>query len=136
MSTSRSNSRNTGTVRLFARHRELLALLDAHGGTLGNLDYQKLLFLYCQELGEQAPYEFVPYKFGAFSFTCYADRRKLVERGLLGEDENHWRLTAAGRKTVTGDRSRHQAAFAQRYRDLRGNALVTETYRRFLRDSE
>ncbi len=116
---------------MFARQRELLALLDANGCTLGNLDYQKLLFLYCQELREQAPYEFVPYKFGAFSFTCYADRRKLVQRGLLGEDENRWRLTAAGRRAVTGDRSRHQAAFAQRYRNLRGNALVAETYRRF-----
>lgn len=119
------------SLRLFERQRELLRLLDELGGRVGNLDFQKLLFLYCQETGETAPYEFVPYRYGAFSFTCYADRRKLVERGLLGDDENHWRLTADGQRAVAGAEHERQAAFAHRYRDMRGNALVAETYRRF-----
>lgn len=131
MSTPSSTTRRPKGVRLFARQRELLELLDAHGGALGNKDYQKLLFLYCQELGDRAPYEFVPYKFGAFSFTSYADRRKLVERGLLKDDENHWRITAAGRKAVAGDRGRHLAVFAHKYRNLRGDRLIAETYRLF-----
>jgi hypothetical protein len=60
---------------LLNRQKHLLALLKALGGRLGNLDFQKLLFLYCQESGVSETYEFVPYKFGAFSFTSYADRR-------------------------------------------------------------
>jgi len=67
--------RQRATPVFFQRQRRLLALLDALGGSVGNLDFQKLLFLYCQEPDSGSPYEFVPYKFGAFSFTSYADRR-------------------------------------------------------------
>jgi len=38
----------------------------------------------------------VPYRFGAFSFTSYADCRKLVERGLLTDEDKRWRLTEDG----------------------------------------
>src|SRR2546423_297884 len=113
------------------RQRQLLTLLGALGDCIGNLDFQKLLFLYCQEVGSNAGYEFVPYKFGAFSFTCYADRRKLVERGLLADSEQSWQLTPAGRAIVERWRRSDFEHFANRHRRLRGDALVTETYRRF-----
>jgi hypothetical protein len=86
----------TDLPMLLNRQNCLLGLLDALGGRVSNLDFQKLLFLYCQE-DAVAPYEFVPYKFGAFSFTSYADRRKLLERGLLVDEEQVWALTAADR---------------------------------------
>lgn len=53
---------NTKIPMLFDRQKRLLALLDALDGESRKLDFQKLLFLYCQETGETAPYEFVPYK--------------------------------------------------------------------------
>jgi uncharacterized protein (DUF488 family) len=109
-----------------------LTLLDALGGRSGNRDFQKLLFLCCQEEpGSGAGYEFVPYKYGAFSFTSYADRRKLVERGLLVDDEHNWQLTEEGRNMAGRSRELHIDAFARRHRGLRGDALVAETYRRF-----
>ena len=116
---------------LFERQRLLLGLLEALGGKAGRLDFQKLLFLYCQEGDAAGPYEFVPYKFGAFSFTSYADRRKLVERGLLADDEDDWRLTDEGRNAIGRTADLQIAAFTRRHRDLRGDALVADTYRRF-----
>ena len=116
---------------LFDRQRQLLALLDSVGGPVSSLDFQKLLFLYCQEPEAAPPYEFVPYRFGAFSFTSYADRRKLVERGFLADEENLWQITDAGRRAVAGTRSLQLAAFTRRHLGLRGDALVAETYRRF-----
>ena len=71
---------------LFDRQKRLLSLVDALGGEVGNLDFQKLLFLYCREVEDSPTYEFVPYKFGGFSFTSYADKRRLIERGLLAEE--------------------------------------------------
>src|SRR5262245_7199637 len=118
---------------LFARQKILLALLDALGGRLSRLDFQKLLFLYCQE-EERAPrYEFVPYLYGGFSFTSYADRRGLIARGLLGDEDRLWTLTKAGQRAARVTPRARQAlkAFAKRYEQLRGDALVTETYRRF-----
>jgi uncharacterized protein (DUF488 family) len=116
---------------LFARERMLLLLLDALGGSAGNLDFQKLLFLYCQDPASGRPYDFVPYRFGAFSFTSYADRRRLVERGLLLEDEHWWRLSDAGRRITGRTPDLHVTAFASEHRSLRGDALIAKTYREF-----
>ena len=82
---------------ILKRQKLLLSLLEALRGDLPNLDFQKLLFLYCQESEEIPTYEFVPYRYGGFSFTSYADKRHLVERGLLANDDHAWTLTQTGR---------------------------------------
>lgn len=116
---------------LYERQRALLALLDALGGRVGNLDFQKLLFLWCQE-SDEPPYDFVPYKFGAFSFTSYADRRKLIERGYIADDEKTWCIEEAGRVVIGRDATlRGQArSYALRGPKLRGDSLVALSYRR------
>ncbi len=119
------------TPRLFPRQRLLIGLLDSLDGPISNLDFQKLLFLYCQESDSNSLYEFVPYQFGAFSFTSYADRRKLVERGLLVDEDSRWQLTPNGRRIANESHDAGIAYFAYRHRTLRGDALVAETYRRF-----
>jgi len=118
---------------LFDRQKRLLALLDAFGGALGNLDFQKLLFLYCQESEGEAAYEFVPYRFGGFSFTSYADKRKLTASGLLADEERSWKLTPAGRSACgkIGIERMRMDRFARDRCDLRGDALVAEAYRRY-----
>jgi len=118
---------------LFDRQKRLLALVDALGGEVGNLDFQKLLFLYCMDV-EQAPiYEFVPYKYGGFSFTSYADKRRLIERGLLDEGEREWRLTNTGRAAavIAAPVRATMDSFAKCHAQLRGDALVAEAYRRY-----
>lgn len=115
---------------LFERQRVLLTLLNALGGEAAPTDFQKLLFLYTR--GEQPPsYEFVPYRFGCFSFTSYADKRRLIEKGLLEDDEGRWKLTPEG-----GIAARKKAvaplvagAFCREHAPLRGNALVARVYR-------
>lgn len=117
---------------LFERHKRLLALVDALGGEIGNLDFQKLLFLYCREVEEKPTYEFVPYKFGGFSFTSYDDKRRLVREGLLEDEERAWKLTPTGRKAaaVPPMTRMHMDQFAQNHASLRGDVLVAEAYRR------
>ena len=131
MSVSSARSSPRGAPFLFARQRRLLALLDALGGRVGDLDFQQLLFLYCQEPDAAGAYEFVPCKLGAFSFTAHADRCKLVERGLLADDAQSWQLTDAGRKSAGPTQDLYLLAFARRHDALRGQALVAEAYRRF-----
>jgi len=118
---------------LFDRQRVLLELLDALNEPVGSTDFQKLLFLYTRE-GEPTPsYEFVPYRFGCFSFTSYADKRRLIEQGLLDEDEQAWKLTEKGQRMARGgERSPLlMARFAKQYKSLRGNALVADVYQRY-----
>jgi hypothetical protein len=117
---------------LFERQRLLLTLLDAVGEPVGHTDFQKLLFLYTRECETAPSYDFVPYKFGAFSFTSYADKRKLIAEGLLAEDDQNWRLTDAGRTVAQrqGVESLRVAGFCRQYSRLRGNALIVRQYRR------
>lgn len=120
-------------IPLYHRQKQLLALIHEIRSKTGKRDFQKLLFLYCQESDSAPPYEFVPYHYGAFSFTSDADRRKLIERGLLADDAENWELTDFGRQIVsrfhTGSSSLGE--FVRRYRKLRGDLLVAETYRRY-----
>lgn len=91
-----------------------------------------MLFLYCREAEESPAYEFVPYKYGGFSFTSYADKRRLVAQGLLADEELVWKLTSSGKrmaKISPLDRLRI-TQFAKRHASLRGDALVAEAYRR------
>jgi hypothetical protein len=117
---------------LFERQKCLLAMVDALGGDVGSLDFQKLLFLYCREVEPAPSYEFVPYRYGGFSFTSYEDKRRLIEQSLLPHEERCGRLTPEGRKLarIAPAARLRIDAFARVHRTLRGDALVAESYRR------
>lgn len=117
---------------LFERQRLLLALLDALVEPVQSTDFQKLLFLYTKEWETEPSYEFVPYQFGGFSFSSYADKRRLIERGLLEEDEHRWIVSSAGRAAIHGETALRArvARFVENTRALRGDPLIREVYRK------
>ncbi|MFH0907387.1 MAG: DUF488 domain-containing protein [bacterium] len=116
---------------LFQRQRLLLTLLDGFGEPLGHTDFQKLLLLYTCECEVDPTYDFVPYKFGGFSFTSYADKRKLIGEKLLTDDDQTWHLTDSGRAAVRLQAvdPLQVAAFCRQRAGLRGQALILEQYR-------
>lgn len=81
---------------LYERQKLLISMVDAFGGQIGAIDFQKLLFLYSKEFENPGTYDFVPYKRGCFSFTSYADKRKLIDKGFLLDDDKTWKLTEEG----------------------------------------
>ena len=85
---------------MFRRQKILLALLEQFDGELGRTQLQKLLFLYGQQ-AEDPVYEFVPYKYGCYSFQTHADKQKLTEQGLLSDSER-WQLTTCSGTTYRG----------------------------------
>lgn len=119
-------------MQLFYRQKVLLSVLQAFGGSLSNINLQKYLFLFTQLCQKEKSYEFVPYKYGCFSFQSYADRRKLVERGILSDGES-WSI-AEGQDFVSmltpSDQGKIRR-FAEKYRKVQGNALVKEVYRKY-----
>ncbi|MCW1926531.1 DUF488 domain-containing protein [Luteolibacter arcticus] len=115
---------------LFQRQKVLLGLLSALGGEATAIDFQKLLFLFCREEEEEPSYEFVPHRYGCYSFTSVADRRKLQEKGWLEACEKTWRLA----KPVSGlphELNLRLHRFAKRNTGLRGDDLVRDTYNRY-----
>lgn len=120
-------------MTLSERQRLLLTMLDAIHHPVGNTDFQKLLLLYVHECETTPTYEFVPYKFGGFSFTSYEDKRRLTKAGLLVENDQQWQLTEAGREAAR----KHAVSplvvgrFCRLHANLRGNALIAEQYRKY-----
>ena len=72
------------------RKNILLSLLELFGGELNATNFQKLLFLY-SEKQEERKYDFVPYKYGCFSFQAMADKNSLIREGYL-ENSKNWKL--------------------------------------------
>jgi uncharacterized protein (DUF488 family) len=71
---------------MFYRRKIILALLQLFDGQLEKIRLQKLLFLLTNKQ-IKAEYEFIPYKFGCYSYSANADMTAMVTRGFLKEDE-------------------------------------------------
>lgn len=120
------------TTKLYKRQRVLLALLQGFGGSLGSVDFQKYLFLFTEICQKEKSYEFVPYKFGCFSFQSYADRRRLIEFGALKPDDG-WHLGNDEdfiSQLDDGEKSKVQL-FCEKFQPKQGDELVREVYNRF-----
>jgi uncharacterized protein (DUF488 family) len=82
------------------RQRALLALLDRAGGKATHTEVTKWAFLLRQETptrGGSAFYQFVPYKYGPYSFCLFQEVAALAREGLLTETEHAWSITDAGK---------------------------------------
>jgi uncharacterized protein (DUF488 family) len=71
---------------VFYRRKIILALLQLFDGQLEKIRLQKLLFLFTNKQ-VKAEYDFIPYKFGCYSYSANADMTAMVTRGFLTEDE-------------------------------------------------
>ena len=71
---------------MFYRRKIILALLQLFDGQLDKIRLQKLLFLFSNKQAK-AEYDFIPYKFGCYSYSANADMTAMVTRGFLTEDE-------------------------------------------------
>jgi uncharacterized protein (DUF488 family) len=72
---------------MFYRKKILLNLLHVFGGRLDKISFTKLLLLFCVSSEKSQQYEFVPYQYGAFSFTAYSDINGLKKEDIVYEDD-------------------------------------------------
>jgi uncharacterized protein (DUF488 family) len=117
---------------MFYRRKIILALIQLLGGELEKLRIQKLLFLYSQKK-KNPEYEFVPYKFGCYSFSAKADLNTMVKNGSLLENENYFiknnqddfvkSLKVEDKKIIT--------EVVQLYGNMNSNSLIKHTYINF-----
>lgn len=80
---------------MLSRQKLLLAILEAKGEPVTRTVLVKLAFLLRQtndiESGA-AFYDFVPFRFGPFSFALYRELGALIDLGLVTQDDNELRL--------------------------------------------
>ena len=66
------------------RRKIILALLQIFDGELEKIRFQKLLFLLSKKQ-QKSEYQFVPYKYGCFSFSAQADLSTLAKKEIITE---------------------------------------------------
>jgi len=90
---------------------------------------QKLLFL-LSERQQDAEYQFVPYKYGCYSFSLKADLITMVKKGVLCETASSYIVTPKTDyfKLIKDDDKRIIREIKKHYGEMSSNALMKYTY--------
>ncbi len=117
---------------MFYRRKVILALLQAFGGELEKIRLQKLLFLFCKKQ-DKAEYDFIPYKFGCYSYSANADLTTMVGKKMLSETASHFKSNEKTdyAKVLKLADQRILAQVKILYGKMDSNALMTHTYKNF-----
>ena len=112
------------------RRKVLVGLLEALDRTVSKVDLQKYAFLTCVHQDEPV-YEFVPHRFGCFSFQVEADKHALANCGVIREDE-HWTLCGRGYLNLLQPCDRLLVERVVReFQHLQGDDLIRYVYRTY-----
>lgn len=123
---------------MLKRQRAILALIDEAGGEATHLKVTKWAFLLRKEsesCGGSAFYQFLPYKYGPFSFCLFQEAAALTRDGFIKESgRSIWILTNSGvvaasqaDKLVRADIKQIVKAHLKKTK----NALIDYVYDRF-----
>lgn len=117
---------------MFYRRKIILALIQLLGGELEKIRIQKLLFLYSQKK-TNPEYEFIPYKFGCYSFSMKADLNTMVKNSNLIENENHFikNIPDDFVKTLKVEDKKILTEVVQLYGTMNSSSLIKHTYVNF-----
>jgi uncharacterized protein (DUF488 family) len=74
---------------MFYRRKIILALLQLFEGQIDKISLQKLLFLFTRQQ-TKAEYDFIPYKYGCYSYSANADLTAMVTKGMISETTSHF----------------------------------------------
>ena len=118
---------------LLSRQKLIITLLSSFGGKLAATDFQKYLFLFTQMCEKEKSFDFVPYRFGCFSFQAMADKRKLVEKGFL-KDSTEWELADNAQPSQNKsekDTAEKLSKFAEKFKTIKGKKLIQHVYKSY-----
>lgn len=76
---------------MYYRRKIILSLLQIFDCELEKIQFQKLLFLFTRYQKDIKAFDFVPYKFGCFSFQANADLNTLKKYGIVSDSEKYWK---------------------------------------------
>ena len=126
---------------MLTRQKAVLGLLAQTGGSLNPTVFVKFMFLLRHETvlqGESSFYDFVPYRFGPFSFQLYRDLTSLKNNGYLQQDDGIVGVSDELKHEVDSKQSElperiHQAlrSVVKRYGGMEQKSLLRDVYERF-----
>jgi hypothetical protein len=114
---------------MFYRRKIILALFQLFDGQLEKIRLQKLLFLFSQR--QQKPdYDFIPYKYGCYSYSANADLTTMVKKGILNETDSTFSSNEKSDfiKTLKESDKRNIQEIKSLYGKMDSTALMKHTY--------
>ncbi len=117
---------------MFYRRKIILALIQLFNGEIEKTKLQKLLFLFSTK--KQKPeYEFVPYKFGCYSYSANADLVTMLKKDYLLETDTgfHKKDATDYLKAIKASDKKILLDTVQNYGDMRNDTLIRHTYINF-----
>jgi len=103
------------TMTMKNNERMILLLLSKNEGSLTKIKIVKLLFLFCKESSGNI-YDFLPYKYGPFSFQLYRDLSKLSQRDWI--DDNLFRVTDSKKEEALDEIRKLPRSFRDNFSDI------------------
>ncbi len=118
---------------MYYRRKIALSLLQVFGNKLDKIQLQKLLFLYSRYKTKKKTYDFVPYKFGCYSFQANADLKTLIKYGIVNESLNSWNKIDETNYLIQLDKEDKKIVsdFAIIYKGKTKEYLINLTYKKF-----
>ena len=117
---------------MYYRRKIIIALLQLFDNELEKIRLQKLLFLVTHR--QQKPeYDFIPYKYGCFSYSAYADLTTMVKKGILTESKSHFKTndTTDHFKTLKAADKKLLLEAKALYGNMSADSLMKHTYINF-----
>lgn len=117
---------------MFYRRKIILALLQLFDGQIDKISLQKLLFLLTKQQAKP-DYDFIPYKFGCYSYSAHADLTTMVNKGILTDLEKSYKSneTANYFNTLKADDKKLMLYVKEQYGKISADALMKHTYLNF-----
>jgi uncharacterized protein (DUF488 family) len=117
---------------MYYRRKIILALLQLFEGQIDKISLQKLLFLFTQRQSK-AEYDFIPYRYGCYSYSLNADLTAMVKRGMLLETTTHFtsKESIDYFKIIKESDKKLMTEIKAHYGKMSANALMKHTYLNF-----
>lgn len=114
---------------MYYRRKVILSLLQLFDGQIDKISMQKLLFLFTQRQ-IKAEYDFIPYKYGCYSYSANADLTAMVKKGMLSETTSHFTSNEIIDyfKTLKADDKKLMLNIRDQYGTMNAAALMRHTY--------
>ncbi len=109
-----------------------MALLQLFDGQIDKISLQKLLFLFTKNQ-VKPNYDFIPYKYGCYSYSANADLTAMVKRGMLNETKSHFTSNETTNyfNTLKPEDKKLMLYVKDQYGNMNANALMKHTYLNF-----
>lgn len=116
-------------MRMLKKHKMILAVIGKMGPKLTNTELMNYLFL-CTRKQISPSFDFVPYKYGCFSFEAYHEISLLLKNEFISFTDQVYSLNPGVAVPVLDDQEDRDAIWQvhKEYKELRGMDLLRKNF--------